>query len=380
VNGGTGRLLLETLQFATPDAASLRARWAEPQVVRRGAAMAAWARWEGAALWLHRRLSDLGILPQLSAALREALQRAAHLAAQAHLAIDAETERVVAALRDAAVESILIKGSARRVLARPPLSDTRRTSDVDVLIPVAAAERAWRALRAAAYAPIPGPPGTPPPRGDMWGASRHHLWPLARPGGAAVELHVSTSWELAPEDAWRRLSASATSHQWRGLALRCPAPTELLWHALTHAEIHDPAGWRLRFWLDAATALALGPVEWSLIEPRLGTPELPHRDAGRRWLQAASTLAGIVLPAALESRDRYPLQRIVQWRLALQATPLLGRALREKLVDESTRAEMGAGLAPPAPGRALSLQLRHRAATVAARLGYIVWRAAQSTD
>jgi hypothetical protein len=54
----------------------------------------------------------------------------------------------------------------------------------------------------------------------------------------------------------------------------------------------------------------------------------------------------------------------------------LGRALREKLIDEATRAEADIGLAPAVAGRGVTLHARRRLATIAARLGYALWRAA----
>lgn len=371
---GLGRLLLDTLRFTPGDAASLRERWAHPRVAARGAAIAAWAAWEDAELWLRRRLHDLEILERAPASLRDALQRAGHRAAQAHLAIDAETERVVTALAAADVPCLLIKGQARRAMAPPSLLDTRRTSDVDILIRASDAMDAWDALRAGGYAPLAPHPDAPPPRSDMWGESRHHLRPLVRPGGVAVELHVSTSWELPPAAAWERLSATAREYAWRGLTVRCPSATELLWHALTHAKVETPTAWRLRFWLDGSTAMVLAPVDWDVITGRLATPETPG-PLSLPWLHAAAALAGVTPPPALAARP-YPLKRILQWRLAVYQRRALGRALREKLIDEATRTEAGFGLAPLVAGRAVTVRARRRVATIAARLGYALWRAA----
>jgi hypothetical protein len=369
-----GRLLLDTLRLVPGDADALRRRWTAPDVLARAAAIATWSAWEGTALWLRRRLADLDVLPRLPGALAEPLRRAGLRAAQAHLAIDAETEQVVRLLGAHEIACLLIKGPARRVVAPPALSDTRGTSDVDLLIPATEAARAWSLLRAAGYAPLAPHPGAPPPRTEMWGESQHHLRPLVRPGGVAVELHVSTSWELPPAVAWERLSATARAYPWRGLTVRCPSGTELLWHALTHAQIADPVAWRLRFWLDAATAMAVEPPDWDVIAVRLGGPESPGPTAAL-WLDAAAALAGVVLPPAIAPR-RYPLERMLTWRVSVYGRRALGRALREKLIDEATRAEAGIGLAPAVAGRGVTLHARRRLATIAARLGYALWRAA----
>jgi len=192
-----------------------------------------------------------------------------------------------------------------------------------------------------------------------------------------VELHVSTSWELPPDVAWERLSTTAREHGWRGLTVRCPCGTELLWHALTHAGVGGPNAWRLRFWLDGATALALEPIDWSLIAERLAGPESPG-PAATRWLHAAASLAGMPLPPELSPRP-YPLADILQWRVSVWRRESWGRAVREKLLDEATRTEAGISLAPLAGGRGFMVHVRRRLATIAARLGYLLWRAARSS-
>src|SRR5688572_22283011 len=359
MSDATGQLLLDTLRLIPGDARALRARWMSAATRSRARAIASWAAFEDCELWLRRRLADLDVLNAVPSELREPLQQAARRAAQAHLAIDEEAVRVITLLGDANVPVILIKGQARRAALPKALGDTRRTSDIDLLIPWQHAEAAWRLLRDRSFQAVPVPPWVPPPHREMWGTSRHHLRPLIGPGGVAVELHVSTSWELPPPDAWERLAASAREHGWRGLTVRCPSGTEMLWHALTHAKIGTPEAWRVRFWLDGATAMALEPIDWTVIETRLASPESPGPQS-LRWLHAASRVAGRTLPDGLARRP-YPLARMLDWRLGV-CRPHWGRAVREKLVDEATRSEAHIGVA-----------------NIAARLGYGLWRAATAT-
>ena len=374
MSGALGALLLDTLRLSSDDgaAATLRGRWSEPRIVRDAAAIAAWAAWEGAELWLRARLIELEVDPP--APLAEPLRHAALRAAQGHLAIDAEGARVAALLQDAGIPVFLIKGLARRAVMPARLSSTRATSDVDILVPGSSVAQAWQTLRAAGYEPFAQPPGAAP-RGEMWGDSRHHLRPLARPGGPAIEVHVSTSWELMPEAAWARLTAAPRAATWGGVAVQVPSSTEMAWHAYTHAKLRTPEAWRLWFWLDGATSLSQPGIDWDAFTARLHLPEAPPVQTGLRWLGAAAELAGVRLPPSLAAPRPYPLTRMLEWRL--RAFRKFGRAMRVKLVDEATRMEAGLGFAPLA-GNAWPLHLRRRAASVAARIAYAVWSAGRA--
>ena len=369
-----GSLVLETLRLAAPDgdAAHLRSRWQDPRVARAAGAIAAWAAWEGGELWLGARLTEMGVDPP--PALAESLRQAGLRAAAGHQAIDAEGARVAALLGGAGIPVFLIKGLARRAVLPPRLSFTRATSDVDLLVPGPEAPRAWQALRAAGYQPF-AQPAAAAPRGEMWGDSRHHLRPLARPGGPAVEVHVSTSWELTPEAAWARLVAAPRAATWGGVEVQVPSATEMAWHAYTHAKLGTSEAWRLWFWLDGATTLAQPGIDWDVFTARLHLPEAPPIQYGLRWLGAAAQLAGVTLPPSLAAARPYPLTRMLEWRLG--AFRKFGRAMRAKLVDEATRMEAGLGYAPLA-GSAWPLRLRRRAASMAARLAYAVWSAGRA--
>ena len=294
---------------------------------------------------------------------------------QGHVAIDAEGARVASLLGGAGVPVFLIKGLARRAILPPRLLPTRSTTDVDILVPGPEAAKAWQTLRAAGYEPLALPPGAAPLRGEMWGESRHHLRPLARAGGPAVEVHVSTSWELTAESAWERMTAAPRDTSWCGVPVRVPSSTEMAWHAYTHAKLGTPEAWRLWFWLDGATTLAQPGIAWRTFTERLTLPEAPAPDQGLRWLGAAAALAGVTLPPALTAPRPYPLLRMLEWRL--RAFRTFGRKVRWKLVDEATRMEAGLGFAELA-GRALPFHLRRRLASMAARLAYAVWSAGRA--
>jgi hypothetical protein len=292
------------------------------------------------------------------------------------MAVDAATADALPLLAAAGVPCVLLKGPARRAAAGLyPLADARRTSDVDLLIPAACAATAFRALGAAGYVPLdPVDPRAGAAGSELWGPSHHHLRALARPGHAAVELHVSTSWELPADAAWERNAAGATELAWQGARVRVPCATELLWHALTHAKPSEPAAWALRYWLDAAAILAASDVAWVAIAARMAGRELPDLARAQMWLSAAAQLAGVTLPAVVAPPRRFPLLRLVGWRLAVLARPE-PTAWRQKLLDEAARAELGLGPAPLVAGRSWPIHVRRRTASLLARGVYRAWQA-----
>jgi len=378
VTAQLAQLLLDTLQLRPePTRGDLAARWSRLQATGRAAAIATWLGWEGGEQWLLRRLADGGALSAAPPGLVQALRRAARDDAKAGMAIDAEAVLVLRVLSELDVPCVLLKGPARRAGAPSlALADARRTHDVDLLVPEVDVERAWRALLARGYAPTVRytQASAPPEESELWGPSPYHPRPLLRPGGAAVELHVTTGSGLAPIEAWNRITSTAQEVQWQGLPARVPSPTELLWHALTHADVCQSFAWRLRHWLDAASVLAAQPVDWSAIHSRLGSPELPHRASALRWLSMASRLAGIALPPEMATQERLPLERLVEWRLAVFARHAAGAQWTEKLIDEGTRVAVGLGLAPLVAGRSWPIHVRRRSASLLARGRYCLWR------
>ena len=380
-------LLLDTLRLGSQPE-GLRSRWAAPALTSHADAMAAWIAWERGEQWLLRRLGDAGALDVAPAPLVEALRAASREQAKAGMAVDAETADVVRMLAAHGIPCILMKGPARRAAAALyPYADARRTADVDVLVRAGDAEPAWRLLAAAGYAPLyaPGPATVAHDESELWMRSRHHLRPLIRPGHAAVELHVSTSWELPAEAAWERNTAGASEIEWQGLTVRVPSATELLWHGLTHGLVWgggpaSPAAWVLRYGLDTAAIHAVAKVDWGLIAQRLGGPELPDGDRARMWLSAASQLSGLPLPASVAPQQPFPLLRLISWRLAAFASRMVTPRWRTKLLDEATRMELQLPPAELDPGQRWHVILRRRTASLAARGAYGGWRWSHRRD
>jgi hypothetical protein len=371
------RLLLDTLRLAPlADRADLVEQWASPSVVANAPAIAAWIAWEQGEQWLLRRLADSGALTRIPATLATALQIAARRDAKAGMAVDADTAEVIRTIAERGVPCVLLKGPARRASAASlTLADARLTRDVDVLVPATAAEQVWRHLRTRGYAAYQyDPANVPPGESELRGPSQLHLRDLVREGGAAVELHLSTERGLSPAAAWDRLWSTSRALSWQGLEVRVPSYTELLWQAITHAEVTEPSGWSLRHWLDAAAVLAAQPVEWETVEARLQSMTPHERGLALRWLSVAVRLAGAAPPPTLIPPVPFAVERLASWRVAVFAGISRSATWKEKLLEEGTRAEVGLPLAPLVGGRAWPIHVRRRSATVLARAAYLTWR------
>lgn len=363
-------LLLETLRLrGGPEPAWLRATWTTAKT--RG--LVRLVAFEGCALWLHRRLKQGGLAGAQTPAFARWLERYAREAAAHNLRIDAQTEAILRLLDSEGIPHVLLKGAARRAAARLfplPYADARGTQDVDVLVPAAQARYAWQQLRARGY--------DYSTRAEFTPAGHYHLPPVCNRARVAVELHTSTSSAVTADEAWRRANAGAAEFRHNGLTLRVPAPTELLWHGVTHAVEQGAFGFRLRHFQDAAVILASGAaLDWQGIRARLDSAEIADRRSTAAWLGAAGSLAGTMLPEEIVGRVApFDLSRALRWRLAVLGRLSLTARLGEKFLEEGTRAELGWGLTPAIGGTSVVLRGRRRAAAAIARGTYRLWCAA----
>jgi len=350
------RLLCATLRIkgpAPPDADA----WRKPP-----AGLAAWARYEGAALWLVRRLRELNLLDRLHDALRQDLTAQAQAIEATNLLADEEAAPLFARLAAAGTPFVAIKGTARRAAAaRYPYADARATSDVDLLLPEAAARDLWGALCREGYAPNAE---------ALRFAPRHHLPALLGPAKVGVELHTSSSSRVAAEVAWDRIQRRAETVQWRGTSVRVPAATDLLVGAIAHAATDGARGYRLRYFLDAAVILASGPaVDWPDLGSRLDAGECGDPARARAWLGAAAVFAEA--PSPPEART-FPLERLLAWRLlVLDSVP--NQRLRHALLAEGARAEAGLPLRSLGEEGGVPARLRRFAGSAGSRFAYRLW-------
>lgn len=369
-------LLLQTLRL-TPEQTGRDLRTAWSRVSPRG--FRSLIDYEGCALWLARRLKDLDALESLDAPLAiHVLLKARHMIRR-NLRAAAERETVVGHLNELGVPHVLLKGAARQLLAAGyPYAAARVVGDIDVLVREADALRVWARLRGAGYRPAPD-------RQRYRG--HYHLPPLDTDRGIPVDVHVSTSRGLEPREAWRRQTHEAARVPCAGGVTCVPNPTELLWHAVTHAPLRWPDAFRLRFLQDAAVIWAAAPdIDWDVIGARLRSGELEFPDRARTWLAAAGWLSGRAQSnRALAPHPNVDLAKMLDWRLAvfrvlgreeIGRSAVWARAPRSRvcrlLVGEGTRSAVGLSLGPGSY-RTDARRGARRWAAVVARVCYVAW-------
>lgn len=348
----TAPLLLETLRLdghAEPE--DLRAAWANADTRRLGLLV----QFEGCALWLRRRLGQINSLESGDRRFRVWLEHRTREIAARNLLVDAQMDRVARALSDGGVPFVLIGGAARRALADTmPYADARATSDVDVLIPAERTRHAWTQLRHAGYEPaaLPGKQSGATPPGH------YHFQTMRDRCRVAVELHTSTSHAVSASEAWRRGSSGARRVERAGVVVPVQSdPTELVWHALTHAFSHDWEAFRLRFLLDATVIWSAMPVNWVEIGRRLDSPEVRNRYYALQWLGAAAGLAGVSVPEELADRvSPFNLQLVLTSRLALIRRLTLHGRLGARLLDTLAYVAIEADHWTPRPQRLMIVE------------------------
>ena len=367
-------LLLDTLQLRsdlTPDVAG--ARWRT--VDTRG--LLALLQHEGAEVWLYKRLRQLRV--ELDGVSQHALRTAVHVTSLNNMRIDGQTLAVAAHLDRASIPWALFKGQARRAAeSRYPFASARGVTDVDLLVPEALADEAWallcdRGFRRLITEPVP------------WTAD-HHRPALIDDANVCVELHTTTCMSVPADEAWRRATAHADIVEWNGAPTRVPNATELVWQALSHAVADGVRGFSLRGFLNIAAILAESPLlDWPLIATRIDADEIVGNDTSRpvarervrESLAIAARLAGTSLDAAVQPKREVDLVPLLQWRgwaLSLR----LGRATRERLLEEALRHEAGLPLTPNSVYAVHRLHhVRRRSSSVVARVAYVSWRALQ---
>jgi hypothetical protein len=371
-------LLLETLRLRSdPDVADLGHRWACLNPI----GLASLVEYEGCVLWLYERLRELGIWGAVPTEFAEWLSARAHRVAAHNLLVDAQRDDLVRLLNEFALPHVLLKGSARRLLGYPH-GGARRTSDVDVLLPEEVARPAWRRLQAAGF--VAGADA------ERRYEGRFHLAPLSNGRAVAVELHTSTSNCVTASAAWRRVHGSARVVSCKAGPTRVPGATELLWHAIAHAQLpfHQRDAFRIRFLQDAAVDCAAGAeVDWSEIATRLASAELPNNTLAQRWLGAAAQLTALPeVPSPLSPLPALDFSKVLSWRLSVfrlldnggrrPASLVWGRHPvsrgRRLLIDEGLRAELNLPSMEPRDATSRD-RLRRRIAAMAAQACYRAW-------
>ena len=328
---------------------------------------------EGAELWLYRRIQQMRM--PVPDALKSALRAAVTRSAVINMRIDEQTVAVTTLLTELGIAHSLLKGQARRAAASLyPFADARTVSDVDLLVPDADADRAWTLLCAHGFRRVVDEPVD-------WKAD-HHRPTLIDASNVSVELHTTTSMSVEPDEAWRRATERCDHIEWNGRWVTVPNATELVWQALAHGTADGAGGYTLKALLSVSAVLATRPsIDWSVIEQRLATNEVINNETGarvsqesvRRFLAIAANLSGTSAPASLAPAILPELAPLLLWRSRV-LTMRMGRAARDRLLEESARVETRLPLTPMVPRVGVLRNARRRSASVAARLAYQAWR------
>jgi hypothetical protein len=276
------------------------------------------ARQQLVAPWYWHRLRRVGLAPLLPAAQQQALRGVGLAVAMQGLSIEAGISDIMRILSAAGISSVLLKGAAYAAcISRYPYIAQRQTGDVDLLVEPGRADEAWQLLRSIGFRQVTEAPSLHP--------DHHHLPVLVSPGGYQVEVHIATTMFLTPDESWRIFGLPSEVVSWRGTEVRVPTNTALLWHSLIHSLGDAAEGCRLRHLLTSA-ALMTQPVDWVQIATLLKEKPVFQHDSRqvvptegvKRWLSAASWLAGVDLPARLrtdsDSARTLETLLLVQWR------------------------------------------------------------------
>jgi len=200
---------------------------------------------------LYLRLCDLGIedvlMPRLKGVYRHALMR--------NMWLLHETEPAVAALEEAGVPTLMLKGAPLALTAyRTPAA--RPMGDLDVAVPKVLAAEAVRVLEAAGWNS----------RGIYLGAlSVSHAAPFRNARGAEFDLHWHFLQETSRSSVEGRFWQTARSLDLDGIATRMLDPALAILHALVHGLRANPVP-PVRWVADCLTLIRHNAdLDWNLL-------------------------------------------------------------------------------------------------------------------
>jgi Uncharacterised nucleotidyltransferase len=245
-------------------------------------------------LWRHLRGGGVASIPD---GVLDQLHGAAAATTARNLSLQAELNRVLAALATLGIPVMLLKGAALIEAVYPDIG-LRPMGDVDILVPGPSIEDAQGAVEALGYAVR----GVRVSRDDASQLARHHHhYPLER-GGVTVELHhhvtsATPNFDIA--GFWERAvpGAGPVPHL-------LPSPEDLLLHGALHFSVDRIA--RLASGLgqlaDLVWIAAQWPIDWDAVTTRA-------RDYGVAnqlflALVAAQVLTGGPAPPAMAAAVR----------------------------------------------------------------------------
>lgn len=212
------------------------ARWPAPScaVLERSFLDACGA--HGVAALVHHRARQTTEWPHWPGAVREALSREAAMHAALDMLREQELRRVLAALAEARLDTLLLKGAAL-AYSHYPSSALRSRCDTDLLVSPSARAPATRVLEALGYRPVEAIGGTL----VSYQESFHRV-----AGGVdhVVDLHwrVSNAQLFATALGFDAAFARSVPLPQLGAGARALCPSHALLHACMHRAAHLPAG------------------------------------------------------------------------------------------------------------------------------------------
>jgi len=170
--------------------------------------------------------------------LRSELDEISRAWAARHLATVSETVRLVAALNDAGIVALPLKGAALMLGDYYPQAGLRAALDIDLLVDPAQVELAERIVEGCGYVEIPGRRDVRPRQ--RLANERNHSWPRRGSAGLILELH-HRAFHFAKGGrnyGFAELSARAAKRQTgAGTSLLLPSPSDLALHLVHHTMV-----------------------------------------------------------------------------------------------------------------------------------------------
>ena len=232
-----------------------------------GSGPAASEAWHAAALWLDVDRLDPGsrqLLPLIWANLgREGardprIERLADFYTKARVQIEGVLEtarRLLTALHRAGIPTLVLKGAAL-VAGYYHDPGVRPMSDVDVLVPTAAAHAARRVLEEHGWSPRY--------RWSPTAVRMTHAAVFDGADGVPVDLHWHVFAECCRPDDDADLWARSIGTEIAGVATRALSPADQVIHVCVHGEkwVHVPG---IRWVADAVVVMRAGAVDWTCL-------------------------------------------------------------------------------------------------------------------
>lgn len=259
---------------------------------------------------LYRAFVNKSLLADLPDEVRHYFSAIHSLNSERNRRIVDQTREIAAALNDAGMEPVALKGVAHLLAGLYADSGVRVIGDIDLLVPSDRLEAAVGALARLGYRQADL---------DFCFAGHHHHPPLVRRGDAAsVELHTEpVPQRFADILSAERVMRDACQAMVDGCVMRLPSLRDQIVHHIVHAQLAHRDYWSgrvsLRYLSDLAGLMTSDPgaIDWGEIQSTFA--RAGHGSACGAYLIVVERLLGLPLPAQVRSTPaaRFACQRVV---------------------------------------------------------------------